>query len=103
MTGATEIAVGDEGGQVVLRFPQAVEWCTLDPETARQVGEAIARAAYHAHTGQTVDPKQFVLSEQVRTRLITRVSHVIRSLQDKGRLPGFIAAEVVDTVLQEVK
>lgn len=103
MTGATTIAVGDEGGQVILRFPGSVEWCALDPETARQVGEAIARAAYKAHTGREPEKGRSIISEQVRTRMITRCTHVIRSLQDKGRLPGFIAAEVVDTVLSEVR
>ena len=102
MTGTTTCAVGERDGQVVLTFPFPVEWATFDPETARQIGEAMAREAYKAKYGRASNEKGSVISEQIRTRLISRVTIIIRSMQNKQKLPGYIAAEVVDSVLQEV-
>ena len=102
MTGTTTCAVGERDGQVVLTFPLPVEWATFDPETARQIGEAMAREAYKAKYGRSSSEKGSVISEQIRTRLISRVTIIIRSMQNKQKLPGYIAAEVVDSVLQEV-
>ena len=101
--GATTCAIGERNGQVVLQFPEAVQWAAFDPETARQIGEAMARQAYELHTGLKADPGRSIISEDKRTRMITRATHVIRSLQDSGKLPGYIAAQVVDTILAEVR
>ena len=100
--GATTCAIGERDGLVIMNFPKEVQWAAFDPETARQIGEAIARQAYEIHTGLKADPGRSIISEEKRTRLITRATHVIRSLQDSGKLPGFIAAQVVDTILAEV-
>ena len=99
--GTTTVAIGERDGNVILSFPDSVQWCALDPETARQVGEAIAKEAYHIHTGIKAGDKS-VINEAVRGRLITNITHIIRSEQDKKKLPGYIAALVVDTVLSEV-
>lgn len=100
--GTTTVAVGDRGGQVVLSFPRPVQWAALDPETAAQVGEAMARSAYKCRYGLEPNTNASMIGSEVRTRLITRATHIIRSLQNKGKLPGVVAAEVVDTILSEV-
>lgn len=99
--GTTTVAVGERDGQVILSFPKPIQWAAFDPETAAQIGEAIAKEAYQCRYGRKHESKS-VIGEQVRMRLITRATHVIRSLQDKGKLPGVIASEVVDTILSEV-
>lgn len=103
INGADTVAIGERNGQVVLQFPESVQWAAFDPETARQIGEAIARAAYEVRFGRKPADGKSVISEQVRMRLITRATHVIRSLQDKGKLPGFVASQVVDVILSEVR
>lgn len=62
----------------------------------------MARAAYSARYGIKADESKSIISDQKRMMLVTRVTHVIRSLQDKGKLPGVIASHVVDTILSEV-
>jgi|SRR3989304_5890699 len=102
MSGATKVIVGEENGRVVLRFPKAVEFAAFDPENARQVGEAMAKAAYHLHTGLHATDGRSALSAELRMRLVTRATHIIRNLTDKKILPGRISQEVVDSILSEI-
>jgi hypothetical protein len=110
MSGTTSVAIKDENGKVVLQFPEAVKWCELDPEMARQAAEAMARAAYRCK--YRVDPpdnrsalagemRQRV-TNQIRNELIARMALILKSLQDKGRAPHHMAAEVVDQLLARV-
>lgn len=101
MTGTTTCAIGNRDGQVIMTFPEAVEWAAFDPETARQIGEAMAREAYAVRYGRQPESKS-VISDEVRQRLMNRATIIIRSLQEKSRAPGFIAMEVVDAILSEV-
>jgi hypothetical protein len=105
MTGnktATTCAVGERDGKVVLQFPEAVQWAAFDPETARQIGLAIAKAAYKAHTGSDATTGSIVISETLRERMILNITHMIRSLEQKKHKPRYIAMNVVDAILQEV-
>lgn len=99
--GTTTIAVGERNGQVVLQFPTEIQWCALDPETARQVGEAIARGAYEVRYGKAPS-RGSTLSLEIRGKLITRVQHIMRNLQELQRPPQYIASEIVDQILREV-
>lgn len=101
MTGSTTCAIGNRDGQVILQFPEAIEWAAFDPETARRIGEAMAREAYAVRYGNKPEGKS-VVADEIRARLLNRATLIIRSLQEKGKLPGVIASEVVDVILQEV-
>jgi hypothetical protein len=98
----TRLSVSDHDGNVVLETTAECNRIVIDPETARQLAESIARAAYYCHYGIVPNDKKSILSEQKRTMLITRASHIIRDLTDKRWPPGKIAVEVVDTILSEV-
>jgi len=99
---AGTLAIGEVNDMVVLSFPFECTECVLDPETARMAGEALAKAAYHAHTGVKPHEGANILSEQKRGVLINRVKLVINNLQGKQVKPDVLAAQVVDTVLSEV-
>lgn len=99
---ATTLAVKDEGGMVLIEFPHPVRWCELDPETARQVGEFIARASYKARYGTAPPDGRSVIAEAKRDRLVVRVAQVLRNLQDRGRSPKYSAQQIVDIVLAGV-
>lgn len=108
--GTTSLAVKDEKGRVVLQFPHPVKWCELEPEMARQAAEAMARAAYRCRFN--VDPPdnrsamagemRKRVTRQIRDELVTRATLILRSLQDKGRAPHVIAAELVDQMLGRI-
>lgn len=108
--GKTEIAIGDEGGRVFLRFKEPIAWVALDPQNAFDIGEAIARAAHKARFGGEAPADSSYLAQQVRARLtdqlrdrlIISISTMLRSLQEQGKSPGQMALHVVDTILSEV-
>ena len=98
----TSLEVSEDGKDVIWKFSKPTEHLALDPENARQIAEATAKAAYTCKYGLPADSNKSLISEQVRMRLITRCTHVIRSLSEKQKLPGFIASEIVDVILREV-
>lgn len=100
--GASTCSVHVSDGQVIFTFPMEVKWVAFDPETARQIGESMARAAYRARFGSQPQVNKSHLVDQIRTRLHTSATHMIRSMIEKRELPGRIAQAVVDHVLSEV-
>lgn len=98
----TTISISDHEGMVVMQFSKPTENLVMEPENARQIGEGMARAAYSARYGVSPDQSRSIISDQKRMLLVTRATHIIRSLQDKGKMPGVIASQVVDAILSEV-
>lgn len=98
----TTVRIIDHDGMVVLQFSRPTENLVMEPENARQIGEGMARAAYTARYGVSPDRSRSIISDQKRMLLVTRATHIIRSLQDKGKMPGVIASSVVDAILSEV-
>lgn len=99
---STDIAIGDENGQVFLRFQHAVEWIALDPGNALQIGEAIARSAYAARYGKRPQQQDSIISKEVRQRLVNRINVMLTSMASQRRSRAYMAAQIVDTILSEV-
>jgi hypothetical protein len=89
---------------VMLRFPKEVAWVLLDPDTARQVAEAIGRAAYEGHYGRPPPTGKSIVGEEKRQMLVQRLSLMLGSFARMPRMPsnGQMATQLVDTVLSEV-
>lgn len=98
----TLLAVGERGDRVVLQFPHPVRECVIEPETARQAAEAIARSAYVARYGvePTLNVSQISLAK--RAHLRARATLMIRSMQEAGASAGFQARELVAMLLAEL-
>ena len=108
--GATTAAVGIRDGQVVMQFPNAVQWLAVDPQTAVNIGEALARAGYEIRHGHQPPDNTAVLQEEIKRRatdmirlsMITRSEIILRQLLERNRSLNYIATELVDRMLQEV-
>lgn len=100
MTETVEFTIADHEGKVVLQFGKPMSVVPLEPEQARQIAEAMGKSAYKAAYG--IEAGQRILSEQLRERLTTRTTHIIRSMLQQDRGPAQIAVQVVDTILAEV-
>lgn len=108
--GATVCAVGIRDAKVCLQFPTQVSWVSLDPETAVNVAEAMARAGFEIRNGHPPRDNTEVLrgeikrkaTDIVRSMLITRMALILPQLLERGYKPPHLAAELVDRVLQEV-
>jgi hypothetical protein len=70
----------------------------LDPETARGVGEALARQAYTAQYGAA--PSGSSVSVAIQQKLINRVALLLRNKPNER--PEVTAHRLVDVVLSEV-
>lgn len=107
--GATVVAVGIKGSEVVLTFPTAVQWAALDPQTAVNVAEAMSRCGFEIRHGRPPRENAAVLQEEIKKRatdkvrevLINRTILILTSTVGKKKL-DYIAREIVDRCLQEV-
>lgn len=98
----TMLAIGERHNRVVLSFPHAVRECVIEPETARQVGEQIARSAYTAHYGVPPPVGRSAISSAKRAALKARATLIIRSLAEAHKSAGYTADHVVDMLLADL-
>lgn len=104
--GQTQVIVTRDNQKrlVITRFPEPRQWVGYDPANAVQVAEAMAKEAYYLQTGQVVGangaPSPMV--EQLRQRLVTRVSLMIASMTREGRNSDVQAVQVVDAILKQI-
>lgn len=98
---ASEVTVVDRQGLVLLGTPER-PIAALTPESARILGEALCRSAYRASFGDDPAKNVKLVTTQIRSRLVTRVALMLKSMLEKSKTPEYIAAETVDTVLKEV-
>lgn len=102
--GRTEVALTQEGGKVVLRFPRPRQWVAFDPENAVALAEGMSRAAYQTRFGHLANPNgpAPAMTQQIRDRLVNTVALMIASMQRDGKPPRRIAEEMVDHILSRV-
>lgn len=97
-----EIAIKHEKGKIVLAFFRPVDRITLDPPNAVLIAkEFLDLAQVCGHEVVLQVPKRKITKEQ-RDRLINRATLVFKNLSEKGRAPGYIAREVVDSILSAI-
>jgi hypothetical protein len=101
MITSDKCAIGELDGSVIISMPRATEALVLDPETARQVGEALAKASYKVKYGREPGSASAV-SQQVLARLVNQATHLVKKLQEQGVKPAIIANEIVVLVMKEV-
>ena len=97
-----QVSVDIHEGKVVLQFGSAVAWVALDPQTALQIGEVMAKAAYTCTYGKVPEGTQNVLKQEKVNMLYRRVELVFTNLMDRKKHHKYIAHELVDIVLSEV-
>lgn len=109
--GKTEVGLAVIQREVVMKFPQPMEFVVFGAENARLFSENLARAAYEAHYGMAPpEHMQSVLAQeirdritdQMRDRMIARFALVVPGMLEKKQTPGRIAMELVDILLREV-
>lgn len=94
------VEISQNEGMVVLGFSKPVTEISMHSDMARRIAEEIARKANNADISLT--PNGSILADQIHGKMVTRLTHVIRSGQEKGKLPGYIAQQCVDVVFSEV-
>lgn len=100
---ATQINIRDLKEKVImdLEYEDGLRHVSMTPEHARICGEALARSAHQAATGQPAGLEGSLLSEQVRQRCFNRAHLMFLSMEKKGYPKMKIISEIVDAVLGE--
>ncbi len=102
--GTDTVAVGAFNDSVVLQFVKPVSWVALDANTAKQIGEFIARAGYAVESKDDVTGTKPIIIEQIRQRIVVKVEHLLKSEIVNGKLDnaGLTANRCVEIMLKEM-
>jgi hypothetical protein len=100
--GATMVAVGDEGGKVLLKFPKPVTWIALDPQIAPLVAEKMIQAAGKCGVLVKIGVPKMKISDEQRLKMQQQAVLVIKNLRARGRSDAHIACELVDITLRDL-
>ena len=109
--GNVEMVLAVEDRKVIIRFARAMSYVVFDPDNARNIANALGRAAYEAHYGKAApDDMTSTIAqemreratEKVRQKMINRVVLITASMRESGRSPIHQASEIVDCMLREI-
>jgi len=100
--GASSVIVAHDADKVVLRFPEPKLWVAFDPNGARNVADAMSAEADYIQRAVTKEQRMQYAAGRLREGLITRVTIMLVSMDKDGRKPVYMAAHVVDQVLQAI-
>lgn len=100
--GITEMVIFAHNGKIIQRFARPMLFVAYDPQNMGAIVNRILGAVKEAgHTAVINMPKRKITEKQ-RSALITRATHVFRSLAEKGKPPAYIAQHVVDSVISAI-
>lgn len=100
--GAVEMIISQANGRVVQRFQRPMAYVTYEPQNAVGVAKAMIDTAVALGAQVTVQVPKRKITREDRARLVTRATHVFRSMQEQGKAPAVIARNVVDTILSAI-
>jgi len=101
--GPATLAIEERDGAIVLYIGET--YAILKPDQAIEIGEMIVQYGSNQNPGSIAMPSaraQTIISEKIRNKLYQRTSLVIKNLQERKKLPMYVAQSVVDIVLSEV-
>jgi len=99
---ADTVTVAERQGKVLLGTPDR-PIAALDPESARQLAEALARSSYKARFGVDTTPAgQSAVTRATIDVLTNRVSLMLRSMLEQHKPRIFIAESIVREVIARV-
>ena len=96
------MAIGPEGGKVVVRFPAPRLWLAFDPGNAVQVAKHLIDTAVVCGFKVTLQLPRREVSREKREALVARAMHVIRSTQEQHKSPATVARSLVDSILSAI-
>lgn len=101
MTPDIEMDIGEHDGMVVIKFNKPVTEISIHHDTGRQIAEKIAKSSFSAAYNRQAPKSKSFIAEQIRGKLLQRVSLMIQNLHERNKPPMYIASQVVDTILSE--
>lgn len=100
--GKTEMVLFAHQGKIIVRYREPRLWVAFDPSSAVDVGKKMIDCAVECGAQVTIEVPRRKISPAKRMALVTRATHVYRSMTEKGRPPKDIAQHVVDSILSAI-
>ena len=78
-------------------------WVAIEPETAKQAGELMARCGHAVETQEDVYGQKPIIVEQIRKRLVLAVTQLIKAniINNKIEKPNYTAQRIVELMIAE--
>lgn len=100
-----QVAVGKNGGMVILKFDRSVNYLELNPEPALDIAEAISKEAFEARDGMKMAGPALKagLVKRHKLKLTPRLTLMLNSLrEDKTKTNQYLAEQMISTVFAEI-
>ena len=101
--GKVDMVIFASNGKVVQRFRGTQEWVAFDPPNAVEVGKKIIDCAVECGAKVEIQVPRRSIAPHKRLAMITRATHIYRSMTEKGRPPKDVAQHVVDAILSAIE
>lgn len=103
---SVSVAIKADGGVVVLKFDRDVSYLELEPNNCLNITEAMAAAAFECQN-DGIKPVGSALKADLVQRhreiLVPRIALMLTGMrQDRLKTDGYIAEQLVSTMLAEV-
>lgn len=100
--GKTEMVLFPHEGKVIVRYREPRLFVAFDPSNAVDVGKKLIDCAVECGAEVQIQVPRREISKGKRDALITRATHVLRSMTEQRRSPAHIARHVVDSILSAI-
>lgn len=100
--GSCEMIIGQSHGKVVQRFQRPMTYVLYEPANAVGVAKTMIDTAVALGANVAIQVPRRNITREQREKLVTRATHVFRSMQEQGKTPAWIARNVVDTILSAI-
>ncbi len=101
--GMTEMVIFAHGKKVIMRFARPMLFVAFDPANMGEVLNRAIACCKEAGGEVRINLPKRKISKAQRDALVTRATHVFRSMTEQNRPPALIAQHVVDSVLSALE
>lgn len=100
--GMTEMVIFAHHAKVIMRFARPMLFVAFDPKNMGEVLNRLIACIKEAGATPVINMPKRKITEQQRQAMITRATHVYRSMTEQGKPPAYVAQHVVDSIISMV-
>lgn len=100
--GMTEMVIFAHHGKVIMRFARPMLFIAFDPKNMGEVLNRAIACCKEAGGEVVINLPKRRISQEKRDALITRATHVFRSMTEQRKAPAYVAQHVVDSILSAI-
>lgn len=101
--GKAEMVIFAHSGKVIQRFSRPMLFVAYDAANAAELANKFLNCAKDCGAQIVLNLPRRKISKEKREALVTRATHVFRSMTEKSRPPADVARHVVDSILSAIE